>query len=268
MRCYYQVYTNLFKCITFIIGIVKDIRKLKEINKIMHVIYNLNPTNIKLLTDVFLIESLSPCSNWSFINRLIVKLHDTNDARVFTDWSKVERLPHVHSAINIVIPVKKHVKKFSKLKQKETEYDLRFFKTKPVYRFEDTRGATYPSIELTTKTIMNKDEFMDKYELEDFNYEEVSECIEKLVPPTDKYDNELVRFLVSHIILALYNPDELDTMHKFDQIRKYEKNIIYYALSSISYAAKTLESLLTVQGTKIREQKNEYLGNGNAPLVN
>lgn len=234
----------------------------------MNVIYNLNPTNIKLLTDVFLIESLSPCSNWSFINRLIAKLHDTNDARVFNDWSKVERLPHVHSSINIVIPVQKHVKKYSKAKKTETEYDLRFFKTKTVYRYEDTRGATYPSIELGIKKIMNKDEFIDKYELDDFNYEEVYECVEKLVPATDKYDNELVRFLVAHIILALYNPDELDNMKKFDQIRKYDKNIIYYALSSISFAAKTLESLLATNETKIREQKNEYLGNGNAPLVN
>lgn len=234
----------------------------------MNVIYNLNPTNIKLLTDVFLLESLSPCSNWSFINRLIVKLHDTNDARVFNDWSKVERLAHAHSAINIVIPVQKHVKKYSKAKKKETEYDLRFFRTKTVFRYEDTIGATYPSIELGVKVIMNKDEFMDKYELEDFNYEEICDCIDKVVPATTKYDNELVRFLVSHIILALYNPDELDKMQKFDQIKKYEKNIIYYALSSIAYSAKVLESMLSISGTKIREQKNEYLGNGNAPLVN
>ena len=247
---------------------MKDIRKLKEINKIMNVIYNLNPQNIKLLTDVFLIESLSPCSNWSFINRLIVKLHGTNDARVFNDWSKLNRLPHVHSAINIVIPVKKHVKKFSKTKKRETEYDLRFFKTKTVYRFEDTRGEVIPSIELGTKKVMSKSQFIDTYELDDFNYETVWECIEKLVPATDRYDNELVRFLVSHIILALYNPAELDKMTKFDQIRKYDKNIIYYALSSISYAAKSLENLLTIEGTKIREQKNEYLGNGNSPLMN
>ena len=145
---------------------------------------------------------------------------------------------------------------------------MRFFKTKTVYRFEDTRGDIIPSIEIGTKKIMDKSEFIDRYELDDFNYETVWECIEKLVPATDRYDNELVRFLVSHIILALYNPNELEKMTKFDQIRKYDKNIIYYALSSISYAAKSLENLLTIEGTKIREQKNEYLGNGNSPLMN
>ena len=234
----------------------------------MNVIYKLNPTNIKLLTDVFLIESLSPCSNWSFINRLIVKLHDTNDARSFADWMRTERLPHAHSAINIVIPVQKHVKKFSKLKQKETEYDLRYFKTKTVFRYEDTIGANYPSIGLTAKKIMTKNEFVDKYELEEFNYEEVYDCVERLVPPTTRYDNELVRFLVLNMIVAIYNPQQLEKMQGFDQIRKYDKNIIYYALSSLTYSAKVLESLLSVQDTLIREQKNEYLAQGNGPLVN
>lgn len=249
---------------------MKDIRKLKEINKIMNVIYKLNPDNIKLLTDVFLIESLSPCSNWSFINRLIVKLHDTNDARPFTDWSKAERLPHVHSAINIVTPVRKHVRKYSKVKKKETEYNLRYFTTKTVYRYEDTKGASYPSIELGTKIIMNKDQFIDKYELDDFNYEEVHDCIQKLVPATNKYDNELVQFLVANMIICLYDPNELEKMQTFDQIKKYDKNIIYYALSSLSYAAKTLETLLSIDGTKIREQKNEYLSSttGNTELMN
>ncbi len=233
----------------------------------MRVIYNLNPDNIKLLTDVFLIESLSPCSNWSYINRLIVKLHDTNDARPFTEWSKIQRLPHVHSAINIVTPIKKHVRKFSKAKQKETEYDLRYFTTKTVYRYEDTRGADYPSIELGYKVLMNKNEFMEKYEIEDFNYEEITECVMKLIPSNNKYDNELVRFLVANMIICLYDPVHLDNMEKFEYIKKYDKNIIYYALSSLSYAAKMLESLLAVPETKIREQKNEYLGNGNTPLV-
>jgi hypothetical protein len=49
-------------------------------------------------------------------------------------------------------------------------------------------------------------------------------------------------------------------MGQFDQIRKYDKNIIYYALSSLAYSAKVLESLLSIEGkTQIREQKNEYL---------
>jgi hypothetical protein len=227
----------------------------------MNLIYKLDISAIKLLTEVFLLESLSPSSNWSFINRLIVKLHDTNDARTFDDWRKIDRLPHVHSAINIVIPVQQHVRKFSKLKDAEIEYNLRYFKTKPVYKYENTQGVNYPSIMSTSKFIMNKSEFIDKYELSDeFTYEEVSSCIEKLVPSTTKYDNKLVRFLVTNIIIALYDPIQLEKMGQFDQIRKYDKNIIYYALSSLAYSAKVLESLLSIEGkTQIREQKNEYL---------
>lgn len=224
--------------------------------------YNLDESAIKLLTEVFLFESLSPSSNWSFINRLIVKLHDTNDARTFKDWLKIERLPHAHSAINIVVPVKQHVRKFSKTKKAEIQYDLRYFKVKTVFKYEDTIGSNYPSIESTSKLIMNKDEFIDKYELDNFDYAHVADCIEKLVPATERYDNELVRFLVTNIIVALYDPEQLGKMGKFDQIRKYDKNIIYYALSSLAYSAKVLESLLSIEGkTMIREQKNEYLEN-------
>lgn len=227
----------------------------------MNLIYKLDIPAIKLLTEIFLYESSSPCSKWSFINRLIVKLHGSNDARTFEEWRKIGRLPHVHSAISIVIPVKQHVKKFSKTKDAEIEYDLTYFKTKNVYKYEDTMGSEYPNIQPTTKFIMNKVEFIDKYELsEDFTYEEVQECVEKLIPSTTHYDNKLVRFLVTNIIVALYDPIQLEKMGQFDQIRKYEKNIIYYALSSLAYTAKMLESLLSIEGkTIIREQKNEYV---------
>lgn len=226
----------------------------------MKLMYRLDAQAITLLTEVFLYESLSPSSKWSFINRLIVKLHNTNDARTFMDWRKIDRLPHAHSAINIVIPVRKHVKKFSKVKKSEIEYDLKYFTTKTVFKYEDTQGVIYPSTEPKSKDIMNKAEFIDKYELDGFNYQTVNDCIERLVPPTERYDNKLVRFLLVNMIICLYDPSQLEKMEKFDQIRKYEKNIIYYALSSLAYTAKTLESLLSIEGrTEIREQKNEYL---------
>lgn len=240
----------------------------------MKLIYNLNPSSIRLLTEVFLLQSLSPSSNWSFVNRLIVRLHETNDARSFDDWRKINRLPHVHSAFNIVYPVEKHVKKYSKQKKKETEYDLKYYTTRSVYRYEDTQGIEYPSIEIASKNIMDRNQFLDTYELDEITQKSISECIEKLVPATEKYDNKLVRFLVSNIIIALYNPEELDRMGHFEQIRKYDKNIIYYALSSLAYSAKVLENLLCNNRTEIREQKNEYLSstvrrvNSDTPLVN
>ncbi len=251
---------------------MRDIRKIREVSKIMHLIYKLDESAIKTLTEVFLIESLSPSSNWSFINRLIVKLHNTNDARSFDDWRKINRLPHVHSAISIITPVKKHVKKLNKKKDQELEYDLRYYTTKNVYRYEDTQGVEYPSIELKTKEIINKDDFMNMYEIDNLDYNTVKQCVTKLVPSTDRYDNELVRFLITNIIIGLYNPIELEKMEQFDQIKKYNKNIIYYALSSLAYSAKILEDLLITKDTQVREQKNEYLCSGgiksNTPLVN
>lgn len=222
--------------------------------------YNLDSGAINLLKEVFLFESLSPSSDWSFINRLIVKLHDTNDARSFNDWRKIDRLPHAHSAINIVIPMNQHVRKYSKTKKSEIEYDLRYFKTRTVFKYENTMGDNYPSIELKDKQIMYKDQFLLKCGLEQFDYELVAKYIESVIPATPRYDNELVRFLVTNIITAIYEPDKLCEMGKFDQIRLYHKNIIYYALSSLAYSAKILENLLAIEGvTQIREQKNEYV---------
>ena len=78
-----------------------------------------------------------PSSNWSFLNRLIMCLSGTLDARGFRQWQQVGRSVKGGSkALYIMVP---------KLTRRETdqgedEHIIRGFLAKPVFRYEDTAG--------------------------------------------------------------------------------------------------------------------------------
>lgn len=88
-----------------------------------------------------------PSDKWSFRNKILMYLKNTNDARGFDQWSSVGRkIKAGHKAFYILGPVlveKKKLKKYAdKLhlmtEEEKNEKELVNFKPIPVYRYEDT----------------------------------------------------------------------------------------------------------------------------------
>ncbi len=95
-----------------------------------------------------------PSSKWSFMNRTIMFLSGTGDARGFRQWKEANR--HVKKgskAIYIIVPC------FGKQTDEETGEEketLRYFKAMPVFRVEDSEGEPldYQMIELPELPLM------------------------------------------------------------------------------------------------------------------
>ncbi len=80
-----------------------------------------------------------PSSRWSFLNRLIMLLSGTTDARGYRQWQKVMRYVKkgVH-AFYILVP--RMIRK--KTDGGDEEFILTGFFAKPVFRYEDTAGQS------------------------------------------------------------------------------------------------------------------------------
>ncbi|MFC1488943.1 ArdC-like ssDNA-binding domain-containing protein [Thermodesulfobacteriota bacterium] len=97
-----------------------------------------------------------PSTKWSFTNRTLMFLSGTGDARGFRQWNKANRWVKKGSrAIYILVPC------FKKEINEETgeEKDvIRFFKTSPVFKYEDTKGERldYECIELPDLPLIQK----------------------------------------------------------------------------------------------------------------
>ena len=95
-----------------------------------------------------------PSSRWSLLNRILVFLSDTQDARGFRQWKEVNR--HVKKgakAIHILVP------RIVKRENDEGEEErLAGFMARPVFRIEDTEGETvkYEQVELPNLPLMEK----------------------------------------------------------------------------------------------------------------
>jgi len=82
-----------------------------------------------------------PCSKWSAMNQFLVMLSGTFDARGFDQWKQTGRqVKKGAHAARILVPC------FGKKEDEsgETVDVLRFFKTVPVFRAEDTEGDPLP----------------------------------------------------------------------------------------------------------------------------
>lgn len=89
-----------------------------------------------------------PSTKWSFINRTLMFLSGTADARGFRQWKEANRFVKKGSkAIHILVPCFKKESDEETGKEKEV---LTFFKAMPVYKMEDTDGdkLDYECIEL------------------------------------------------------------------------------------------------------------------------
>jgi hypothetical protein len=85
-----------------------------------------------------------PCGKWSIMNRFLVTLSGTCDARGYDQWRQAGRQVKKGSkAIYILVPC------FSKKEGDDgTVQDiLKYFRTVPVFRYEDTEGEPLPYAE-------------------------------------------------------------------------------------------------------------------------
>jgi len=86
-----------------------------------------------------------PADKWSFLNRVLMYLNETEDARGFRQWQQVGRYVKKGSrAFYIIGPVTKKITAEKSLesgeKVREEKQIIAGFKGIPVFRFEDTEG--------------------------------------------------------------------------------------------------------------------------------
>ena len=97
-----------------------------------------------------------PSCRWSFTNRTLMFLSGTGDARGFKQWREANRwVKKGAKAIYILVPCFK--KGVDKETGEETEV-LRFFRSTPVFKFEDTDGEKldYECLEVPDLPLLNK----------------------------------------------------------------------------------------------------------------
>lgn len=97
-----------------------------------------------------------PSAQWSLLNRTIMFLSGTSDARGFRQWQKVGRsVKKGSTAFHILVPVYGMV--VDEQNNEETK-TLLYFKPAPVFRYEDTNGKPldYKSIELPDLPLLNR----------------------------------------------------------------------------------------------------------------
>ncbi|MCI0469311.1 MAG: ssDNA-binding domain-containing protein [Nitrospirae bacterium] len=79
-----------------------------------------------------------PADKWSFLNRLLMYLNNTEDARGFRQWQAVGR--HVKKGSKAFYILAPMLKKVIDEKTTEEKQRLAGFKAIPIFRFEDTEG--------------------------------------------------------------------------------------------------------------------------------
>lgn len=97
-----------------------------------------------------------PSVKWSFLNRTIMFLHFTGDARGFRQWQRADRFVKKGAkAFYILVP---SIKKLVDEKTNEEKQMLRGFLCKAVFRYEDTDGhpLDYEQIELPELPLMDR----------------------------------------------------------------------------------------------------------------
>ena len=87
-----------------------------------------------------------PSNYWSLANRILMMLHDTDDARTFKQWQKCERkVEKGQKAFHIFAPRKVKIKDKDGNGEKIEKYILTGFLLIPVFRLEQTDGKSIHS---------------------------------------------------------------------------------------------------------------------------
>ena len=98
-----------------------------------------------------------PSAEWSLLNRTLMFLSGTMDARGYRQWQNVNRYVKKGSkAFYIIVPYLKVIKD----ELEERKYTLKGFGVKAVFRVEDTEGSDleYENIELPDVPLMERAE--------------------------------------------------------------------------------------------------------------
>ena len=115
-----------------------------------------------------------PSSKWSFMNKMMMVLAGTNDARTFKQWNSVGRKV-TGKAFYILAPIFKNIPKEEKNSKGETETNyikvLIGFKTIPEFRIEDT--------EVYDQELWEKNSGVDEEEIERLENLPLREVAEK-----------------------------------------------------------------------------------------
>lgn len=96
-----------------------------------------------------------PCANWSLLNRTLVFLSGTMDARGIRQWNSVNRYVRKGTkALYILVPYLKHVED----DLGENQSKLLGFGVSPVFRVEDTKGEPleYQNLEVPDLPLMDR----------------------------------------------------------------------------------------------------------------
>jgi hypothetical protein len=98
-----------------------------------------------------------PSAKWSLLNRTLMFLSGSMDARGYRQWQNVNRYVKKGSnALYIIVPYLKVIKD----ELEERKYTLKGFGVKAVFRVEDTEGSAleYENIELPDVPLMERAE--------------------------------------------------------------------------------------------------------------
>jgi antirestriction protein ArdC len=99
-----------------------------------------------------------PSAKWSLLNRTLMFLAGTQDARGFRQWNEANRYVKKGSkAFHILVP---YIKRVEDEETGQVSQLLRGFLCKPVFRYEDTDGELleYPQVELPDLPLMERAE--------------------------------------------------------------------------------------------------------------
>ena len=102
-----------------------------------------------------------PSAQWSLLNRTLVFLAGTADGRGFRQWKKVNRFVKKGTqSFYILVPIFRKIKLEENVKESGDEAVLYGFRTRPVFRYEDTQGEEleYRQIELPELPLLEKAE--------------------------------------------------------------------------------------------------------------
>lgn len=95
--------------------------------------------NVAEALSIAVLPSLNvPCSKWSLLNRILVFLADSSDARGYRQWQEVER--HVKKGATAIYILSPRHKKTKDEETEEEKLTLTGFAPVAVFRYEDTEG--------------------------------------------------------------------------------------------------------------------------------
>ncbi|WP_372364857.1 ArdC-like ssDNA-binding domain-containing protein [Candidatus Uabimicrobium sp. HlEnr_7] len=100
-----------------------------------------------------------PSNRWSLSNRILMYLHNTEDARTWKQWQKVERnVKKEEKAFYIFAPRKYKVKCEDDNGEENEKYVLKGFSVLPVFTVEQTEGKIldYQQLELPKFPLLDK----------------------------------------------------------------------------------------------------------------